>query len=200
MEIKIRTERGSVTLFSISLLTVFVGTALSLFTLMKHWRAEIATQLSLDRCVQKYALDAKNLIEDLESSNRKIKATRASIVVSTPLAPELLPALQLALDGLKIYQELKIIQWREKQFGWLVRVGCNLTIDISKPFPSLPYTQLPPDALGATPLEETPLMRTYEEKGMQLYLRQGHRYSAAKILANKQTLFRSWQALWAGNY
>ena len=114
---------------------------------LRHWRFLVQTQLRLDQCIGKAALEFKDKLNTLIQLNGQMVALRAAVAVAEVSEPAAVPPLKLALGILVHQQDGMIALWRLKKLQWLTSRGCGRS-DFPLPLPDFEYLRGPPDSLG----------------------------------------------------
>lgn len=178
---------GSIALF---LLPTFIllSAALGLVTIEFRWRRVVSTQLRLDRCIAKTALELKASIERIEAMNSKIKALRLAIPPAL-LKPPVAKALQESLRALVFVQDAELRRWNgAKRAQWLLKRGCGHRSDRAAPLPEQPWTRPPPDPIGPRGL-----VWSNARNPLRIAVIHGKRTSHARI----EKIEHTWRASWA---
>ena len=179
---------GSTALFFLPVL-ILLSAALGLVTIEFHWRRVVSTQLRLDRCIAKTALELKASIERIEAMNSKIRALRLAIPPAL-LKPPVAKALQESLRALVFVQDVELRRWNGvRRTQWLLQRGCGHRSDRATPLPEQPWTRPPPDPIGPRAL-----IWTDARKLLSVGVIHGKRISHARI----EKLEHTWRARWAG--
>jgi hypothetical protein len=119
---------------------------------LRYWSKTVEVQLEVDRCVGQSALWAKTTLNEIETTNKAIEATRASLVVASILPPAE-AALRAALEAAVVLQEGLRFSWQARSFEWKLGLGCPGYLALLPNFPELPYYRPPPDLVGSQALE-----------------------------------------------
>ncbi len=171
--------------------TLYFVLVLSLFGFLGLQRRErhlIETQLRLDRCVEKTALDLNRKLNQIENLNRQVKMTRTALLADLePSSREVLTA-KLIKDAFE--QDVLLTLWKKNQMEWLVKQGCESKADLAQPLPLLFFSRTY-DALGPRPLS-WPRAR---EKSLVLRLNHPPKHAAIKVYGEKNVPLY-WQAKW----
>lgn len=192
--ISLHDSKGSLQLpLALALIAITAG-AMGSCRLLHRWRALVELQLRLDRCVGQAALELKDTLEKITSTNQKIRVLRASILASGGV-PGAIPPLQAALISAAQYQDTKRTSWEMQRVLWLSRQKCGNPLDIPIPLPALQWTRDPPDAVGPQPLRWNGLPPEL------FHLEIGHspRHAAAHLYPKGEYIDFSthWHAEWA---
>lgn len=150
----IRDERGVLQIPLMIAMGIIAITGLMTWGILRLWRHHAETQLRLDQCVGHTALELKERLKSIDSSNLIIKGLREAIAAAqASLHPELIPPLQEALEGEVFEQEAVQAKWDFAQASWIARRGCDgKSGDLGIPLPSMQWMRPPPDLLGQRPL------------------------------------------------
>ncbi len=172
---------GSIQVLMILLIFFFSFSGFGIWGFLRHWRFLVEDQFELDRCVGKSALDFRDSLNSIETSNRRIQELRASILL-VQIQPELIPPLQLALQGVVLYQEKIRNQWEWKRVKRFTGFDCSKRRDQAEPLPRLEFVRDPPDELGSQILHWPGTMP------MEFYFRivRSSRGAAARVFRNKE--------------
>jgi len=189
-----RDSKGSLQLPLVLALVAITAGAMGSCKLLQRWRSLVELQLRLDRCVGQAALELKDTLEKIASTNQKIRTLRASILASGGV-PGAIPPLQAALISAARYQDIKRVSWKAQNVLWLSRQKCGNALDIPIPLPALQWTRDPPDAIGPQPLRWNGL------RPEVFHLEIGHspRHAAAHLYPKGEFIDFStqWHAEWA---
>jgi hypothetical protein len=130
------------------------GAGFGVWGLLRHWRGLTETQLRLDRCVGKSALELKHTLVQIEEGNTTIRVLRAAVAVATPLGHGAEPRalLEVAVRG----QDLLLVRWQARRAEWLARRGCGEGRDLPYPLPSMSWVRPPEDLIGPQALSWEP--------------------------------------------
>jgi hypothetical protein len=180
-------RQGSVALLILPI-SVLISAALGLVAIEFHWRRVVATQLRLDRCIAKTALELKASIQRVDAMNSKIRALRLAIPPAL-IKPPVAKALQESLRALVFVQDAELRRWNGlRRTQWLLQRGCGHRSDRAAPLPEQPWMRPPSDPIGPHALvwpESTRLL--------QLSVLHVKRSSHAQIEKNES----SWRVRWA---
>jgi hypothetical protein len=180
-------REGSTALLFLPVL-IILSTALGLVTIEFHWRRVVSTQLRLDRCIAKTALEFKASIERIDALNSKIRALRLAIPPAF-LKPPVAKALQESLRALVFVQDAELRRWNGlRRTQWLLQRGCGHRSDRVAPLPEQPWTRPPPDPIGPRAL-----VWAHAGSPLRIGVMHGKRSSQARI----EKLERSWRARWS---
>lgn len=178
---------------ALALLAIVSG-SVGCWELLRRWRNLAELQLRLDRCTGQTALEFKNTLEKMISSNQKIKAIRASILATQGPSASLSP-LQATLIAVVGYQESQRIQWETERVLWISKQKCGSHSDVPLPLPPMDWIRDPPDHLGLQPL------RWIGPIPEEFHFEISHfpRAAAAKVYSKGGSidLPSHWQAEWA---
>lgn len=191
----IRDERGTLQVPMILVILILGATILGTWGFLHHWKNLARLQLRLDRCAGEAALELRDTLNSLDSSNREIDYLRAAISTAGSLNPYARATLQTLLSAEVIRQEITLNKWRVRQAVWITKRGCGGSRDLARPLPSLTLVRDPPDATGPQRL------RWAEGKPESFRISVSHspRHGAAKIKGGSQNAFEfeKWTAQWA---
>lgn len=192
-----RSTRGFIQIPLLLFTLAITSGALGTWGLLRRWRHLAETQLRLDQCTARTALDFKEAMEKISGDNLRIRALRAEIVAAS-LAPEALPALHTLLNAQVAVQEARLARWKIKSALWLSRRSCGDSGDHPLPLPSMEWIRNPPDGIGPQELHWAGILPA------EFRIEIGHppRRAAARVFQGTGTkgglLVQSshWQAEW----
>jgi hypothetical protein len=176
------------------LMAIFTG-GFGVWSVMRNWRFHVETQLRLNQCVGKTALQLKSTLFSIENSNSRIKKLRMAIRAAQVAQPPLVPALQGALTLQVVQQETELIQWRHTQFKWIRARGCGGWRDRAQLLPTLHYYREPPDLVGPQELKWTGIVPV----SLWIKVQNGSRVSGARVYEDNESSSR-WKAFWSVSY
>jgi len=193
----VRNSSGSFSVPMALILILVSSSAWGMVSLQSKWRKLVETQLRLDACVGKTALEFSRKMNLIENSNIRMKVIRATLLPAS-LEPSARSALQVALQAEFLWQETQLKLWRLKQATWILKRGCDSKSDIALPLPLMPWIREPADFLGPRPLR-----RTKEHvKEFKIALSHLPRHAAAKVSSpngdKSNVLYKTdnWRATW----
>lgn len=159
-----------------AVLLILVMTGFGMWGFLRSWRWKVETQLKLDRCIAKTALNLAERQARLRTMNREIDALRLALSAAT-LTPQAKPALLAALQIEVVRQDLELLRWNAVRAQWLAQRGCGgRPAKAIIPLPSLGWQRSPPDPIGPKGLRW--IGRTPE---FHLEISNPPRYSAARV-------------------
>lgn len=172
----IRRMQGSAHLIFVVLTVIMALAGFGSWGVFRHWRFLVEHQLRLNRCVGQVAHQLRDVLNEIESLNRRIENLRLAISAAK-LYPPTVPPLQATLTIVVAYQESIRFRWALNQAQWLVQRGCGNRGDSARPLPSLEYQREPPDDLGPQTLSWV------GKKPDQFFIQADHknRHSAATV-------------------
>lgn len=141
-------------------LVVTSSTGAGFWLLLRGWRARVETQLRLDLCTAHAAIRLKASLERIDAANARVRTLREAIAAAA-LFPQAQAPLRTALAVQAGFLQAELMGWRIYSGAWIAGVArvpgleCLRLSDTRLPLPSLPWTSVPPDALGPRPLAWT---------------------------------------------
>ncbi|MBI4925301.1 MAG: hypothetical protein HY843_05185, partial [Bdellovibrio sp.] len=111
---------------NIPLCICYTAFALMLFGtlgLLRRERHLVETQLRLDRCVEKTAINLHKTLNKIEDLNKDIRMTSAELMVD--IEPNSRIALQIKLSADVMAQEMIVRSWPKNQAQWIAQQGCD---------------------------------------------------------------------------
>lgn len=143
--------QGAVSILLALILSLFAMSNIGIFLYLARWHFQSKTQLRLDRCVAKTALNLRAKLNEIETLNLEMKAVRASIAsIPVPGAQE---SLRATLYALFLRQEWLTRTWDLERARWIGQRGCDQKNDVPWPLPRMPFTRPLPDSLGPKPVD-----------------------------------------------
>lgn len=187
--------RGSISVILMLFLIMFVSCILGGMVLLGRWHRIVNIQIRLDECAGRTALEMRKLLNFIEAQNSRIKIYRAAVVSSVAF-PAAIPYLKKILQIEAVVRKAYITSWKINKATSSVIGACGRVSDRVLRFPDLPWSEIPPDWIGAKPLEwATPSVRR-EETELRILIFRHPRYGGAKVRVHEQT--NDWIAEWAG--
>jgi hypothetical protein len=183
----VRDDAGSLHLPMAAVLLLFTVSGFETWGFLRHWRQLMERQLQLDRCVARTAIELRDILQSIETANRKIHFLRRELAIGA-LIPQTRAVHQATLRTLVAWQDARMLQWRIIQGKWLAGLACEKRGGIRVPLRNLPWVRDPPDLIGPRPL------RWLAGAEMEFFVQSSHspRHSAARILYENDR----WSAVW----
>ncbi|MCM2323988.1 MAG: hypothetical protein NDJ90_12075 [Oligoflexia bacterium] len=190
---RLRDRRGTVSVPLFLSLAVMCTAGFGIWGVLRTWRFHVETQLRLDRCTAKTAIQLRDTLTTVSKANREIQALRIAILGARG-APAAIPPLEAALFLEVARQEFARKRWDAHRIAWITRTYCRHWKDQPRPLPSLDWVRAAPDHLGPRPLRWVGVMpRTF-----RVQIGHAPRAAAARIAARgEMDESTEWMAEWA---
>ncbi len=196
--VMITNERGQVWVPMVVLMGILICLGIGTLVLRVKYRASVQTQRRLDQCVQAKTLQLRDLQNQIEKSNQRIKAERIAAAaalagsIMTPAALEAVQAIRTVIQAEARIQDALLLRWKWEQAQWAARRGCDSRDDPS-PLNLLPepkWYRDPPDLIG----EKALVWRGRGEKTLAIRLSHEPRRSSSEVYSNDKN---HWNARWS---
>jgi hypothetical protein len=167
--------------------------ACAFFAIAHQWTRQARTQLELDRCVGRAALEFRGHLESLERSNDRLRILRAAVtaaLVSSNSAA--VSAARAATSAAAKLQDLELLKWRHRQIRWIAEAECR-PLRPSQALPDLPFRRPPRDLWGEAPLE----WENGRPRRFSVFASRGGRHARAFVFGPAGS---PWKASWRAPY
>lgn len=189
-----RNESGQATVPLLLLFTTGLVAAFGSWGLLRLHFRQAELQLGLDSCVGRKAVELRDLLRFVESSNVRITSLRASVVAAS-FQPELIPPLQRWLEAEAALQEVRLSNWRVGIAGWMAGAACGpVSAAVVTSVPGVRLVRPNRDVVGPLPLEWI----GEEPRTLHFAVAARERSAAAEVRRHPATspLEEKWTAHW----
>lgn len=200
---RFRKQTGTISIVNLLLLFAFAAPAWIALECVHLLHKNHEIQLKLDTCAAKNAELAKDAIGVIESLNQKVVYLRTALLAASAIpgvGQAVIAGIRIAIqvaasarDAAKIAYDVILNRWRTG----LACVDQGISPVVAEDPGELPWTKMPPDPLGPTPLRWQPGKKPLI-KFKANYISMGLlRVGAAEIIGGDNALVKDWKSQWS---